>query len=253
MKRLDSKFGDLIRDGLIPPGSILASPYPKNHPVQAHAPRQASMRASPIATGRTSSQHPSTHPTPAAIPAHLTPAATPTALSAPASALTPRDAHDHKRRRLTAPPNPGSTASSNLASHPPTPGIRPETIGQTRRSSTPNMQALKKRRNPPKREVLSEDEDDEDEDELDEEGGEDKRLYCTCQQVSYGNMVACDDGDCPFEWFHWGKFISHFIFISETGIDGECAACVNLTKEPPGKWYCPTCTQRREKFKNVRG
>lgn len=34
-----------------------------------------------------------------------------------------------------------------------------------------------------------------------EEGGEEPR-YCYCNQISYGEMVACDMGDCPREWFH---------------------------------------------------
>jgi len=28
--------------------------------------------------------------------------------------------------------------------------------------------------------------------------------YCICNQVSYGEMVGCDNGDCPIEWFHYG-------------------------------------------------
>ena len=27
--------------------------------------------------------------------------------------------------------------------------------------------------------------------------------YCICNQVSYGDMVACDNSDCPYEWFHY--------------------------------------------------
>jgi len=46
--------------------------------------------------------------------------------------------------------------------------------------------------------------------------------YCICNQVSYGEMVGCDNGDCPIEWFHYG--------------------CVALTQAPKGKWYCPQCT-----------
>ncbi|KUJ22752.1 uncharacterized protein LY89DRAFT_680863 [Mollisia scopiformis] len=54
----------------------------------------------------------------------------------------------------------------------------------------------------------------------DEEGGDDKK-YCICQSVSYGDMVACDNEDCPLEWFHW--------------------SCVNLKSEPVGTWICPVC------------
>merc|ERR1712130_687146 len=28
--------------------------------------------------------------------------------------------------------------------------------------------------------------------------------YCLCQQVSYGEMIGCDNQDCPIEWFHFG-------------------------------------------------
>ncbi|XP_044593304.1 inhibitor of growth protein 3-like [Cotesia glomerata] len=46
--------------------------------------------------------------------------------------------------------------------------------------------------------------------------------YCICDQVSYGDMVACDNADCPREWFHY--------------------PCVGITASPKGKWYCPQCT-----------
>ena len=68
--------------------------------------------------------------------------------------------------------------------------------------------------------------------------------YCLCNQVSYGDMVACDNPDvrmicyliitirrssirllfvwqCLLEWFHY--------------------ACVDITAPPKGKWYCPRC------------
>jgi hypothetical protein len=58
--------------------------------------------------------------------------------------------------------------------------------------------------------------------EEEEDGGDgDDRKYCTCRSVSYGNMVACDNDDCEYEWFHW--------------------SCVGMTREPAGKWYCEEC------------
>jgi len=45
--------------------------------------------------------------------------------------------------------------------------------------------------------------------------------YCLCQQVSYGEMIGCDNVDCAIEWFHFG--------------------CMQLTTKPKGKWYCPKC------------
>ena len=55
----------------------------------------------------------------------------------------------------------------------------------------------------------------------DAEGEGDDRKYCTCRSVSFGNMIACDNDDCPYEWFHW--------------------SCVGMTKEPVGTWYCDEC------------
>uniref|UniRef100_A0A3P9Q999 Inhibitor of growth protein n=1 Tax=Poecilia reticulata TaxID=8081 RepID=A0A3P9Q999_POERE len=51
--------------------------------------------------------------------------------------------------------------------------------------------------------------------------------YCLCHQVSYGEMIGCDNPDCPIEWFHF--------------------ACVDLATKPKGKWFCPRCTQDRKK------
>ncbi|KAK0534171.1 hypothetical protein OC835_002773 [Tilletia horrida] len=63
------------------------------------------------------------------------------------------------------------------------------------------------------------------------EDQEDQTRYCYCQQVSYGEMIACDSRDCPYEWFH--------------------LVCANLT-EIPGegtKWYCDHCLEKRAKKK----
>ncbi|XP_005112780.1 inhibitor of growth protein 5 [Aplysia californica] len=51
--------------------------------------------------------------------------------------------------------------------------------------------------------------------------------YCLCNQVSYGEMIGCDNLDCPIEWFHF--------------------ACVQLKTKPKGKWYCPRCQEERKK------
>lgn len=71
-------------------------------------------------------------------------------------------------------------------------------------------------------EVVVEAEDEEEE----EDGGDDKK-YCLCHNVSYGDMVACDNENCPYEWFHW--------------------SCVGLKSEPNGTWYCPECTVEKLK------
>ncbi|KLU87752.1 hypothetical protein MAPG_06745 [Magnaporthiopsis poae ATCC 64411] len=78
----------------------------------------------------------------------------------------------------------------------------------------------------------SADENDDDEEMLDIEDDEagDDRKYCICQNVSFGDMVACDNPECPTEWFHWG--------------------CVGLKAEPTGLWYCPICDETMKKNGN---
>lgn len=49
---------------------------------------------------------------------------------------------------------------------------------------------------------VAEDEDADADAEDDGEGEEDEPVYCYCQQVSYGEMVACDAENCPREWYH---------------------------------------------------
>lgn len=82
-------------------------------------------------------------------------------------------------------------------------------------------------------------EDEEEDEEDDEEGGEDKRLYCFCKQVSWGNMVGCDNPDCEYEWFHWGKLVLEKDEGMLTWI-----GCVGITKEPAGAWFCDECKKK---------
>jgi len=56
-----------------------------------------------------------------------------------------------------------------------------------------------------------------------EDEGDDNKLYCICHSVSHGNMVACDNENCPYEWFHW--------------------ECVGMTQEPKGRWLCTECNK----------
>lgn len=49
----------------------------------------------------------------------------------------------------------------------------------------------------------------------------DEPTYCLCDQVSFGEMIMCDNDLCPIEWFHF--------------------SCVTLTTKPKGKWFCPKC------------
>ncbi|KAI0822658.1 hypothetical protein BC628DRAFT_655997 [Trametes gibbosa] len=54
--------------------------------------------------------------------------------------------------------------------------------------------------------------------------------YCFCNQVSFGDMIACDSRDCTREWFHIG--------------------CVGLTRIPKGNWYCRECATLRKRPKS---
>ena len=55
---------------------------------------------------------------------------------------------------------------------------------------------------------------------VDEDEGDDTK-YCTCHRVSYGDMVACDNDNCPYQWFHWD--------------------CIGIKQEPVGDWLCDHC------------
>jgi chromatin modification-related protein YNG2 len=72
------------------------------------------------------------------------------------------------------------------------------------------------------------DEEDADgEEDVEEDGGgdhEDQELYCHCQKLSYGEMIACDNAGCPFEWFH--------------------LTCVGLKPPLPKTWYCSDCAPK---------
>ncbi|KAJ5353239.1 Zinc finger PHD-finger [Penicillium brevicompactum] len=76
--------------------------------------------------------------------------------------------------------------------------------------------------------------DDESLHEGDDEDEEGEPRYCYCNEISFGEMVACDNDACPREWFH--------------------LSCVGLTK-PPGKnvkWYCNECKDNMRRSRNGR-
>lgn len=51
---------------------------------------------------------------------------------------------------------------------------------------------------------------------IQEEGITDETTYCICQQISYGEMIFCENDGCKIEWFHF--------------------SCVDLTAKPKGRW-----------------
>lgn len=215
--RLDAQIANLVREGLMPADALTPAPPPSNLPAAS----QHVVGGSGGGGGR---------------------GAVGIGRASPGLGL----ARGFNQDRGGTPVTPGLQAGSNkrlklghqstpsissLAGRPgpATPGIRAESS----RAGTPSGHSGTRktgRKKPPVKRVIDEDGEDDDEDEDDEGGeGEDKKLYCVCQQVSYGSMVGCDDKECPYEWFHWG--------------------CVHLTEEPKGKWFCPTCAMKRDRSK----
>ena len=47
------------------------------------------------------------------------------------------------------------------------------------------------------------------------------RLWCYCQEPSFGGMVLCDNEECPIKWFHFD--------------------CLRIRCPPKNHWYCPSC------------
>lgn len=69
----------------------------------------------------------------------------------------------------------------------------------------------------------------------DEDGeDDDPNLYCYCQKHSHGDMVACENPACKYQWFH--------------------AACINLKNLPAEDedWFCPDCRVKPEIVQRIR-
>lgn len=235
-RRLDANIANLVRDGLMPAEALTPAPPPSNLPAASQMVRQqgGSIRANPSILG---------------IPGSLTAGvANSSSAAAARRGVSPNVPQTPAAQREPGPVNKRTKVSvlplDNLPAVPSGLGGKPNTPGsliraEASRAGTPSGHSgtrMTWRKKPPVKRGIGAvlmDEGDEEEDGVDEEAGEgdgdgegdDKRLYCLCQQVSYGSMVGCDDKDCPFEWFHWG--------------------CVGLTEEPKGKWYCPSCSAKR--------
>ena len=53
----------------------------------------------------------------------------------------------------------------------------------------------------------------------------DRSVLCYCRKGEKGDMIACDNPTCDYEWFHF--------------------SCAGLKSEPQGAWFCPDCQIRR--------
>ncbi|KAI9219569.1 hypothetical protein BC828DRAFT_349244 [Blastocladiella britannica] len=64
-------------------------------------------------------------------------------------------------------------------------------------------------------------------DEEEEDEDEDDTPYCFCRQPSLGDMIACDNKGCRYEWFH--------------------VKCLKMKRAPSGTWYCQDCSKLRRR------
>lgn len=88
----------------------------------------------------------------------------------------------------------------------------------------------------------NEDAEGEEVDGEDGEDGEDKELYCFCQKLSYGEMIACDNPGCPYQWVSTPTPHTH---PTLTTLPFQFhLPCVNLKQPLPERWYCAECTKR---------
>ncbi|KFY86328.1 hypothetical protein V500_07687, partial [Pseudogymnoascus sp. VKM F-4518 (FW-2643)] len=132
-----------------------------------------------------------------------------TARATPAPQEVPTRPPSRRAKR----PAPGPVAKGE-------PGAAAISVGK--RTAAPRRKAGKKGVKEGAGEVVLEDV------EVDEDGvpvDPNEPRYCVCNGVSFGEMIACENNQCQYEWFH--------------------LPCVGLTIEtlPPRttKWYCPDC------------
>ena len=100
--------------------------------------------------------------------------------------------------------------------------------------------------------VAQEDEGSSLQDDEDDDEGDEPR-YCYCNQVSYGQMVGCDNKECAREWFHL-----ECVGLSKPPRENsKCLAVqhpVLLLTIIPVTWYCDECKAnlKDSKFKTTK-
>ncbi|KAH9052877.1 hypothetical protein EDB83DRAFT_2619390 [Lactarius deliciosus] len=130
-----------------------------------------------------------------------------------------------KKRKVTA-----TVAAASIKLPSPAPATVPVLPQRTRLAQQQSHRASPARGRQAQPEPPGPDEDAEGEDDVEEGNGdedednEDKTLYCFCQKMSYGEMVACDNAECTYQWFH--------------------LPCVNLKPPLPEVWYCSDCISK---------
>lgn len=119
----------------------------------------------------------------------------------------PHSAHDEKPIKQTISSSHGKARPSTSDGLSVTALQTPNKRGARKRAdshaalvgATPTTRAMKIEE--PEEEVPVAEDEDADAD-AEDDGEEDEPVYCYCQQVSYGEMVACDAENCPREWYH---------------------------------------------------
>ncbi|KIK71461.1 hypothetical protein GYMLUDRAFT_211735 [Collybiopsis luxurians FD-317 M1] len=138
-----------------------------------------------------------------------------------ASLNTPSSAPPTKKRKVTATSTPSIKVPASRSISP----VAPTTKAVSHTRSRLSRQSYTAHVNQNKVSEPEPEEEEEEEPDPEDEDGDDK-LYCFCQKPSAGDMIACDNNACPYEWFH--------------------LECVGITEPPPAstKWYCPFCINR---------
>ncbi|CAM0870701.1 unnamed protein product [Alopecurus aequalis] len=82
--------------------------------------------------------------------------------------------------------------------------------------------------------------------------------YCFCNQVSYGEMVACDNPEVscillleqlPFFACACALMVLFCVLLWQCKIEWFHFGCVGLKEQPKGKWYCASCGAFQKKRK----
>ena len=85
-----------------------------------------------------------------------------------------------------------------------------------------------------------------DEDEVDEAEDGDEPKYCYCGQGSFGEMIACDNDDCPMEWFHLGCTGLRAV-PGDNGKWRDICRLMDLLTKLTVKWFCDVCKEPKGK------
>lgn len=128
----------------------------------------------------------------------------------PAESVEPGDPPGLSQQHNSSKGRSSKTSTPLLSSYEPAqPRVRP-----TRSTNPAPAKRSHKNDNVPVMPTRAPSDEEESMHEGDDEDEEGEPRYCYCNEVSFGEMVACDNDTCPREWFH--------------------LSCVGMTK-PPGK------------------